>query len=258
MPVIENLPDSVLSASSYLQHALNHDPTRSRLHTVAHETGVGAWVPDTSESNHWIQVNIQSAKQVFKVATQGRNDDTGYDNQWVTSYQLKYSLTGVEADFVYVTSPTDGAVETFIGNTDRDTIKENEFPEVSAQFVRLYPQTWNEHLAMRWEVYACVSGGVCTEINVANTAVSSSAVLPGTTVEISCLSGFSFGAIHDEQMLSVTCQDDGTWDVDLEQATCFGKQSDDLCFKQYSLCPWILRNFSATELEVIDGVIFLD
>ena len=131
----------------------NHGPTRSRLNTVFDANGFGAWIVDSNNIGQWIQVDLQRTKTVFKVETQGRSSDV-YD-QWVTSYQLATSLTGDEADFEYVTSSADGAVVTFNANSDRDTIVSNSFSPRVARFVRLYPQTWNGEISMRWEVYGC-------------------------------------------------------------------------------------------------------
>ena len=93
-------------------------------------------------------------ENVFKVATKGRNEDLSSLFQWVTKYQLKYSLSNNEADFEYVTSAS-GDVMTFDGNTDRNSVVENEFATVSVLFFRLCVIEWHNHIALRWEVYSC-------------------------------------------------------------------------------------------------------
>ena len=149
---IESLPDSSLSAST--EHSSGLVAANSRLYE-GQDTGVEySWSASSNVIGQWIQVDLLQAKWIHKVATQGRNAVA----QWVTSYQLKYSLTNVEANFVYVTSPEDGAIETFDANFDMGSVVFNTFASIFAQFVRLYPQTWNNHISLRWEVYACYTG----------------------------------------------------------------------------------------------------
>ena len=143
--LIEQIPDSSLTASS--SFGGGHGPHRSRLLAVNDEDGKGGWIAP-GDLNQWIQADFLSAKTIFKVATRGKNDE---DN-WVTRYQLKYSLSINEADFEYVTS-TGGGVMTFNGNSDRNSVVENEFAIISARVLRLYPIEWRIPIALRWEVY---------------------------------------------------------------------------------------------------------
>ena len=150
--------DSDLTASSELTDTYSRGPDRSRLFTQAHELPMasGAWRAAGNQPGEWIQMDMQGIKVVGKVATQGRHE-TVYTNdfEWVTSYQLKYSLTSMEADFGYVKSSADGSVVTFPGNFDRNTIVANGFDPITGRYIRLYPTAWNNHISMRWEVYGC-------------------------------------------------------------------------------------------------------
>ena len=150
--------DSDLTASSELTETYSRGPERSRLLTQAENLPKesGAWRAAQNQQGEWIQVDMQGSKVVGKVATQGRHE-TVYTNdfEWVTSYHLKYSLTGVEQDFGYVTSSADVSVINFPGNTDRNTIVTNEFDPITGRYIRLYPSAWNNHISMRWEVYGC-------------------------------------------------------------------------------------------------------
>ena len=75
-------------------------------------------------------------------------------SMWVTKYQLKYGMSSNEADLENVTT-SGGDVITFNGNSDRDTIVENEFSMIFAQVIRLCPTEWDSRIALRWEVYGC-------------------------------------------------------------------------------------------------------
>ena len=210
---IASLPDTALSASTVWDE--NHDQTRSRLNTVEEGILRGAWVARNQDTNQWIQVDLQSAKTVTKVETQGRN----VNEQWVTSYQLATSLTGDEADFEYVTSSADGAVVTFNANSDRDTIVSNSFSPRVARFVRLYPQAWNTYIALRWEVFRCG----CGPITIENAFVNTSDIMVGAHVRIECGAGF---VLQDESSgqgsLDVECGVDGEWNHNLTQVSCDG------------------------------------
>ena len=118
--------------------------------------GLGGWLAGVTTVGEWIQVDILSTAYIYRVDTQGRN----YLNyrQWTKTYKLKYSLTSEESSFEYVTSSPGGSVMTFDGNYDADTVVGNEFPPHLTRFVRLYPQTWQGHIALRWEVYGCADG----------------------------------------------------------------------------------------------------
>ena len=148
--LIEQIPDSSLTASSSWLNRTTHAPPRSRIGAVDDENGKGGWVPAMSDTNQWIQAEFFTVKTIFKVATKGRSDYP----QRVTKYQLKYGLSGSEADFEYVTS-AGGEVITFNANRDQDSIVENEFAMIFARVLRLCPVEWGYRIAVRWEVFGC-------------------------------------------------------------------------------------------------------
>ena len=218
--LIELIPDEAFSASSFWIDSSAYAPYRSRLDSVSESAGTGAWAAGSNVIGEWIGVDLQTTHHVSVVATRGRD---GYD-QWVTNYQLKYSLTGDEADFEYVTSPQDGAAVTFAGNTDRDTIVKHEFGAILARYFRLYPTVWYNHISLRWELYSCISVTDCPEIAIPYSNTNTSDVSPGATVSVSCDVGFSFGGTHNSDELIVTCSRlSGEWNVDLTQYNCTGK-----------------------------------
>ena len=67
--------------------------------------------------------------------------------QRVTSYYISYS-----SDYTYwVYLPT-----LYIGNSDQFTTKTNNLPpNTVARFVRLRPQAWHHHIALRFDVVGC-------------------------------------------------------------------------------------------------------
>jgi len=92
----------------------------------------------------WLQVDLGTESMVSAVFTQGRARDC---NQFVKSYIIKTSL---EADGEF-TSVDDDKV--FDGNSNTSTVVKNTFAKpVKARYVRIYPQTWNEHMSLRWDL----------------------------------------------------------------------------------------------------------
>ena len=133
-----DLPDSQLSASSYYDQTVAADD--SRLNALK------AWSPSVT-TNQYIQADLGELKQITAVATQGRTMLDQHVEHWVTSYTISHSTD----DSTY-----DAIQSTFDANSDINSIVENSIvPAVNARYVRLYPQTWNGHPSLRWEIYGC-------------------------------------------------------------------------------------------------------
>ena len=63
-------------------------------------------------------------------------------------------LIGEQSIWKVVYNSNNDAV--FEGNRDRNSIKENRFwTPVTARVIRLLPRTWHQHIALRWELFAC-------------------------------------------------------------------------------------------------------
>ena len=83
------IPNEQISASS--QWDSNHAAFQARLHFQATSSKAGSWSARTNDVNQWLQIDLgNQATRVTHVATQGRN---GY-SQWVTRYNLQYSVDG--------------------------------------------------------------------------------------------------------------------------------------------------------------------
>ena len=98
-----------------------------------------------------------TVKYLNKVATQCRATYT--PKQCVTSYYVKVKITP-EDEYTDVCG-TGSCPQLFTGNDptrDLETVATNEFDwPIAARFVRLNPQTWNEHISLRWEIFGCVN-----------------------------------------------------------------------------------------------------
>ena len=152
--LIANIPDSQLSGSGFYGNDQRYNYSRSRLHTQRNDDGIGAWATDENIVGEYIQADFGQLQRIQAIATQGR----AVWNRWVTSYKFAYSTDGVT--YHYVTSDDDGSDRVFVGNVDMDTLVENRLDvPIVARFVRLYPQTFNGWMALRWEVYGCSNNG---------------------------------------------------------------------------------------------------
>ena len=101
------------------------------------------------------QANFGEVKRVETIATQGR-PSRAYA-QWVTSYKFAYSVTDVEP-YIFTLDPACNE-KVFDGNTDQNSVVNHDLETtVEARCVRLYPQTWEAHISLRWEVYGCDVG----------------------------------------------------------------------------------------------------
>ena len=100
-----------------------------------------AWAAISSSTSNWVQINSVLPEKWIAVVTQGRPTS----DQWVTSYQVKYTLDGRE--WIYV----DGG-RNFSGSWDRNSWARQNFTEpIRALSIRIYPQTWHGWNAMRFD-----------------------------------------------------------------------------------------------------------
>ena len=96
-----------------------------------------------------------AVKYLNKVATQCRATYT--PKQCVTSYYVKVKITSAD-DYTDVCG-TGSCPQLFPGNDPtrhHEAVATNEFDwPIAARFVRLNPQVWYGHIALRWEIYGC-------------------------------------------------------------------------------------------------------
>ena len=147
-----NVQDGDLTASG--EFSSNHDASQSRLNTLPTPgvTNSGAWCVRDNPTPIWIQVKLGRVFHILKIATQGLpSAETESDRFWVKTYKVQYSLD--TNNFQTVQNGSEGDL-IFHGNMNKDEIKYNDIPGiVIAKYVRLVPETWNENICLRWELY---------------------------------------------------------------------------------------------------------
>ncbi|KAF2073374.1 hypothetical protein CYY_005319 [Polysphondylium violaceum] len=101
-----------------------------------------SWSSAGLDKNQFIMAGSDAVKEFVAISTQGRGDN----DQWVTSYIIRYSLDNINW-FEYNNS------QVFNANTDRNSIVTHTFnPPIKARSIAVHPQSY--HISLRWEVYS--------------------------------------------------------------------------------------------------------
>ena len=90
-----------MTASS--QKSSLHAPFNARLNRRKVQERIAGWLPGTSDTNQYLQVDFNQNVKITRVATQGRRDW----NEWVITYTLQYSADGQSSFQTYQESGID-------------------------------------------------------------------------------------------------------------------------------------------------------
>jgi hypothetical protein len=140
-PTPNATPDSMRSASSvWDDRGLNYKLERCGDSMI---DSAGGWCSKHNSVGQWIQLDNGKLSTISGIITQGRKDA----DQWVKSFRVKYKDQGG--------SWWDVDGKTFPGNSDRNTKVTTTFSKpVRTRYIRIYPQTWNQHMSMRADMFA--------------------------------------------------------------------------------------------------------
>lgn len=137
------IEDSAMTASSFLDSSSK--PSAGRLNS-----SVGAWCTKGNDKQQYLQIDLGEVDRVCGVATQGRPGFLDQGGWFVKTYTLAYSKNGEN----WANYKEFGIAKVFQGNSDPDTVVTNMLKmAVNARYVRVKPQSWHNHIAMRVEVY---------------------------------------------------------------------------------------------------------
>ncbi|XP_048586374.1 lactadherin [Nematostella vectensis] len=126
-----------------------------RVNQVASSITVGCWHPMHYNPDEYLQVDLEKAKYITMVATQGRPLEggswPGY-YQWTKTYAVKFSDDVTNwADY-----SEGGVIKIFSGNTDSETVVKHDLVEpIKARYVRFMVKSWHNEPVMRVELYGC-------------------------------------------------------------------------------------------------------
>jgi len=140
--VLKDTPETMRRASSiWSGEAIGVGHGRGRLDS---EQG---WSSQHNIVGQWYGIDNGVVGKITGIAIKARK----YYNQWVKTFKVQYK--GASGTWANV----DGG-KTYTGNTDKDTQVDVFFDTpVEASSIRIYPQTWNEHMSMRCDIFV---GGV--------------------------------------------------------------------------------------------------
>ncbi|KAA0706540.1 Retinoschisin X-linked juvenile retinoschisis protein -like protein [Triplophysa tibetana] len=111
-----------------------------------------AWLSKIQDTSQWLQVDLQEARVVSGVLTQGRCDA----DEWTTKYSLQYR-THENLNWIYY-KDQNGNNRVFYGNTDRSSTVQNLLrPPIVARYLRLLPLGWHTRIAVRLELLLCMN-----------------------------------------------------------------------------------------------------
>ncbi|XP_078372679.1 uncharacterized protein LOC144656323 isoform X3 [Oculina patagonica] len=138
-----SIEDSAITASSFLDSSSK--PCAGRLNLSD-----GAWCAKTNDKQQYLQIDLGEVTKVCGVASQGRPGFIDQGGWFVKTYTLAYSKDGEN----WTNYKEFGIAKVFQGNNDPDTVVTNMLKmAVNAHYVRIKPQSWHNHIAMRVEVY---------------------------------------------------------------------------------------------------------
>ncbi|EFA75554.1 discoidin II [Heterostelium album PN500] len=121
-----------------------------------------AWCALTNDApNQFVTLSSTEPVEFIGVCTQGRGDA----DQWVTSYQVKYTLDGSN----WVNGPSLNA------NNDRHTIVTNRFQTpIIARSIAIHPLTYFGHISMRFDaIFKTIVRAQNGSVNHSNSNLSS-------------------------------------------------------------------------------------
>ncbi|XP_053129973.1 coagulation factor VIII isoform X2 [Hemicordylus capensis] len=137
-----------ISASSHINRVLaTWAPSLARLNMQGR---INAWRPKVDSSAEWLQVNFQRTMRVTGIVTQGAK--AFFTPMYVREFSLSNSQDGKHWTPVLL----DGKTKIFQGNEDHFSPMVNLLDTpLFAQYLRIHPLRWNNHIALRMEFLGC-------------------------------------------------------------------------------------------------------
>eukprot|EP01084_Bolivina_argentea_P025483 47389_1 len=146
---IESLPDSSFTATSYYPNLGSWDPFKARYSRSGWATGTAS----TVATNEYLDIDLLQPTVIYSIGTKGNEAQS--NQEWVSSYQLLYSLSMKPTTF----ANNDELMfynneEILNGNTDKGTEVVNTFiSPITAQYIRFRPRTAKGWAIVRIELY---------------------------------------------------------------------------------------------------------
>ncbi|XP_043560511.1 coagulation factor VIII [Chiloscyllium plagiosum] len=143
------IADHQLSASSFWVSVSAWTPSLARLNN---EGFTNAWVPKRNNPHEWFQINFQHRKKITGIITQGASHlrRAMFVKEFIVCYSDNRNNWTVIKDRQTLKE------KVFKGNVDSKGQVQNTFdPPIFAQYLRIFPKTWQQNIALRVEVLGC-------------------------------------------------------------------------------------------------------
>ncbi|CAK9304633.1 unnamed protein product, partial [Gordionus sp. m RMFG-2023] len=108
-----------------------------------------AWTSSNTDINQYLQIDLESTKQITSIVTQGRPNTL----EFVSEFLITYSENNKE--WIHY-KDQNGIPKVFKGNYDSQTsVRNNFYPPIIARFIRINPQKWYLYISLRVELFGC-------------------------------------------------------------------------------------------------------
>ncbi|XP_006876917.1 PREDICTED: coagulation factor VIII [Chrysochloris asiatica] len=144
------IADTQISASSYFTNMFSTwSPSQARLHLQGR---TNAWRPQVNNAKEWLQVDFQHTLKVTGITTQGAK------SLLTSMYVKEFLISSSQDGHHWTVFRQNDKVKVFQGNEDSVTPVVNYLdPPLLTRYLRIYPQSWLHHIALRIEVLGCES-----------------------------------------------------------------------------------------------------
>lgn len=150
VPLMDNLPDSALTASSFYGAAFK--PEAARLNSKATGGSSGSWSPNVNDQTQYLQIQFPQLTPLYGVIVRG---SVNFD-QYVTSFKILHSFDG--QSFHYLVDEQKN-IQIFSGSVDPAVPVQSFFKvPIEAKVVRIYPITWYQSISLKAELLGCKRG----------------------------------------------------------------------------------------------------
>lgn len=147
VPLMDSLPDSALTASSFYGAAFR--PEAGRLNSKAIGASSGSWSPSVNDQTQYLQIQFPQLTPLYGVIVRG----SIFLDQYVTSFKILHSFDG--QTFHYLVDEQQ-KIQIFSGSVDQIVPVKSFFKvPIEAKVVRIYPITWHESISMKAELLGC-------------------------------------------------------------------------------------------------------
>ncbi|KAL9983324.1 hypothetical protein ACROYT_G005476 [Oculina patagonica] len=144
------IPNDALSASSSL--STNYLPWMGRLGA---KVGAGAWCSKNNDNAQYLQIDLGHVNQIRSLGIQGKEGVSRHptvESAWVKNFTVSYSVDG----WKWTDHEEDGVSKVFLGNSNPHEVRFVSLEvAIYGRHVRIFPQSWHQHICMRVELYGC-------------------------------------------------------------------------------------------------------